>query len=550
MIAFPKHLLLRWLKLLIAFSFSFMAIVIARPSYSAESIQISYGLFERSIPIQSLETYATTGEIDEELAAYTRRLSTEERDRLRQILQTRLPLNTLQVSQFLYTPIGVNLLTRLSSVLRTNSETAGFYGLRAALILAANDPQGLTLLNLLRQYPLPEVRINLARSLDIVETLQTQIEQTNRAIALINQSTMNQSTTNPPTTLPTLDLQQPGTYRWQKQTLQLTNQNRNRSFPTDLYLPQTETTQPIVVISHGLGSDRTSFAYLAQHLASYGFVVAVPEHPGSNAAQLEALQSGRADQVTPPREFVDRPLDIRDLLDELSRLSQSDSQFQGRFDVQQVGVIGQSFGGYTALALAGAPIEQAELAQSCQSDDLENTLNLSLLLQCLALQLPPSQYELADPRIKAAIAINPVSSSIFGQTGLSQIRIPTLIVASSNDAVAPALPEQIRPFSWLTTPDKYLLLLNNGTHFSTVADSPNQTVPIPDEGLGDRSALARDYMNAFSTAFFQTYLAKQPDYRSYLTSTYASEIERSPLTLSLVQSLPTDQFIQGAAQRD
>jgi len=40
----------------------------------------------------------------------------------------------------------------------------------------------------------------------------------------------------------------------------------------------------VIVISHGLGSDRTSFEYLATALASY--FAAVPEHPGSNAQQL------------------------------------------------------------------------------------------------------------------------------------------------------------------------------------------------------------------------------------------------------------------------
>jgi predicted dienelactone hydrolase len=85
-------------------------------------------------------------------------------------------------------------------------------------------------------------------------------------------------------------------------------------------------------------------------------VVAVSEHPGSDAKQLQALLSGRADEVTSPREFIDRPLDVKYLLDELTRLSQSEPGFQERLNLQQVGVIGQSFGGYTVLALAGAKL--------------------------------------------------------------------------------------------------------------------------------------------------------------------------------------------------
>ncbi len=60
-------------------------------------------------------------------------------------------------------------------------------------------------------------------------------------------------------------------------------------FLADIYLPVAQTPRQIIVISHGLGSDRTSFAYLAEHLASYGFVVAVPEHPGSNSKQHTSI---------------------------------------------------------------------------------------------------------------------------------------------------------------------------------------------------------------------------------------------------------------------
>jgi len=98
----------------------------------------------------------------------------------------------------------------------------------------------------------------------------------------------------------------------------------------------------VIVISHGLGSDRTSFEYLATTLASYGFAVAV-EHPGSNAQQLRSLLAGRANEVTEPNEFINRPLDVKYLLDELERRDKSDPSFQ--LNLQQVGVIGQSLGG-------------------------------------------------------------------------------------------------------------------------------------------------------------------------------------------------------------
>ena len=42
--------------------------------------------------------------------------------------------------------------------------------------------------------------------------------------------------------------------------------------------------------------------------------------------------------------------------------------------------------------------------------------------ECRALELPRTQYNLRDARVLAAIAINPITSSLFGSTQLSQIQ--------------------------------------------------------------------------------------------------------------------------------
>jgi predicted dienelactone hydrolase len=226
-------------------------------------------------------------------------------------------------------------------------------------------------------------------------------------------------------------------------------------------------------------------------------------------------------------------LDIKFLLDELKR------SFGRRLNLQQVGVIGQSFGGYTALALAGAAINFEQLQKDC--DPSNDSLNLSLLLQCRALALPPSQYQLQDERIKAAIAINPVGSTIFGESQISKIQVPLMLVAGSDDTVAPALAEQIQPFTWLTTPNKYLVLLKGGTHFSTLDESTG-AIPVPPQAIGPNPAVAQDYMKALSLAFFQTYIAGQSEYQVYLSASYAQFINQYPLPLSLVQSLTENQL--------
>ncbi|MFN6559309.1 MAG: alpha/beta hydrolase [Nostoc sp. ChiSLP01] len=533
-----------WRKIALRiFSIGLLPTLTAYPALGAERLKFNYGLLEESIPISSLETYVKTGKVDSDLAAYRNYVGQKQLTQLRKALTTPIPLNQVQVSQFLYTPIGERLLDNLGKVIQTESNISGFYAIRASLILSGANQKDFTLLNILRKFPARSISINLNRSFAIAEALQNLVNHTQNAVALINQES-RQKIANAfiENTVPLMDLGKTGSFRFSKQTIILNDLSRIRQFPADIYLPIAQTPRPIIVISHGLGSDRTSFAYLAEHLASYGFVVAVPEHPGSDSKQLQALFAGTADRVTNPRELIDRPLDVKFLLDELTNLSKSNPTFQGRLNLEQVGVIGQSFGGYTALALAGAPINFEQLQTDCPA--LENTLNISLLLQCLGVNLPNAKYNLSDARIKAAIAINPIDSSIFGKASLSQIKIPIMIVSSSADTVAPALLEQIQPFTWLTTPNKYLALINGGTHFSTIVEPLNPTVPIPTQVIGSGQAVARRYVNVLSVSFFETYIAEQPSYVSYLSTNYANTISQQPLPLSLIKSLTSEQLEQ------
>lgn len=514
-------------------------LAIISPALTAERIYASYAVVERSISVAALEKYAKEGVLDDELAVYAQYVNPQQLEQLRRVLLTRIDLSPVAIAQFLYTPQGTILLERLGQIVQTEARQPGFYAIRSALILAAATPDGLTLLNVLHRFPTRSIRIDLARSLRIAEQLDRLINQTQSAIALVQKDALAAVDAQPPINLSQLPLVPPS-YRWNKQTLTLYDVRRDRRFVADVYLPFATKTTPIIVISHGLGSDRTSFIYLAQQLASAGFAVAVPEHPGSNAEQLRSLLAGTAAEVAQPNEFVNRPLDVRYLLNELERLRTTDANYRN-IDVQNVGVIGQSFGGYTALALAGAPLNFEQLQQDCAA--LIDTWNVSLLLQCRALELPRTRYSLYDARIKAVIAINPITSSVFGESSLRQIKVPVMIVSGSADTIAPTLSEQIRPFTWLTTPEKYLAVILGATHFSTIGEAApgSEPVAVPLQVIGPSPEIARQYVSALSVPFFLTYI-KQLPYRAYLTSAYAQAISQPPLDLSLVRSLSTTQL--------
>ena len=497
----------------------------------AEKIYLDYGPLEFTLAIESLDIYAEEGKIKRDFVTFAGYLQPEQLERLRLALNTKADLSPLAIAQFLYSYQGEKLLEKIGKIIKTSAGQPGFYALRSALILAAADEtEGLTLLNVLKKYPTQGIRIDSNQGFAIVGNISQIIQQSQEAFAAIAREASRQSnqTAAASNLLPT----NPSSYAYRQQLLTLRDDDRNRTFPVDLYLPQKSGQAPLIVISHGLGSDRTTFAYLAKHLAARGFAVAVPEHPGSNASQIQDLLEGFANDVTPPRELIDRPLDIKYLLDVL------EADYSQQLNTQEVGIIGQSFGGYTALAVAGAELNFENLERECS--DLDDTLNLSLLLQCLALELPRKEYDLRDERVVAAIAINPLVSAVFGEAGMSEIEIPVMLMSGSADPVTPALSEQIVPFTWLTTDSKYLVLLEGGTHFSVLNESSG-TIPVPKEAIGPSPRIAQNYLRQLGSAFFQTYVRDRPDYRAYLNAGYAAKISKQEFPLSLVRSLDLDQ---------
>ncbi len=517
---------------------------------SAERIYGSYSAIERSVSVTALENFATTGVADEELATYTQFLKPEQLQELRRTLVSPIKVHPVVVSQFLYTPQGEFLLKRLGEVIRTESRRPepGFHALRAALILAANEPGGLTLLNLVRKYPNPSIHVDLAGTLGIAAQLEKMVNDTKRAVEAVSQKSATEAASIPPSfnlsELP--DVRRPGKFGVITDLLKNVDgaRGRERLLLSDIYLPKTRTKVPVIVISHGLGTDSSNFQYLAKYLASHGFAVIVPNHPGSDTQQLRSLLNGSAKEIARADEFYNRPLDIKYILDRL----ENDSNFKNRLNLQQVGVIGQSFGGYTALALAGAKINFEQLNKDCNPKRLQQTWNMSLLFQCRALELHGKKYGInynfRDERVKAAIAINPITSSIFGEAGLSQIKIPVMIVAGSDDTVAPALYEQIQPFSWITNSQKYLVVLAGGTHFSTIGESgkPSKQMPLPSNLVGDAPRQARLYISILSAPFLQTYVSGMSKYSPYLNAAYAKSISNQKMSLSLIESLTPNEL--------
>lgn len=519
---------------------------------SAEEIVFRVvGPIELDISLAELEAFADGGEPEGNLALLINRLDDRAVEQLRVGLKQPLEIDVVTLSRASYTPLLEAIYKRLGRLIQGNLGRRNHWrGIRGALIVAAAHPDGVTLLNVMRQYPLKTIRVDTGTILELVDELDTLVSYRDAATAAIARQAEREIANNPTTDFATLpDPRQAGTFAVAEQVLPLRiraiRQTRlgladSYTFNTDLYLPQgLEGPAPLVVISHGFGDSPRTFAAYGRHLASHGYIVAIPEHIGSDAAYREGLLRGQLTNTTSPIEYINRPLDVTYLLDELERLVQTDPGWQNRIDFSQVAAMGHSFGGYTALALAGAPLNQQRL-QLCSDDEL--TLNVSLLLQCRAQHLPPLARNLTDPRIKATIAVNPITSRVLGPESVSQIEIPTLLVTGTDDLIAPAIQEQIHPFVWLEAPEKYLAAIVPGTHTSAIEDPNNRDRGAIALIAGPRPDLGRAYIKGLSLAFLEVHLRQNEAYRPHLSAAYAREIGNPELDLYLVRSLGSGQL--------
>ncbi len=505
----------------------FTSILCSLPVRSAERIIFTFGLLKLSVPVSSLENYAKDGTIDPDLNPYLKDFSTKDKEEFRTLLTTQLPLNPVMTSRFLNSDIGEEILVNLGKAVTIEGGINGKYALRGAIVQSAFDKGGFTLLGFLQKFP-----TNIEFSGEYLLGLYQQKSFIDRASQMLSEKFIEFSALEAKSDLPQVDfsklkdLRQLGKYSYSKEIWQLNDTKRNRQFYVLVFKPKDspEVKTPVVVISHGLSSKPEDFSDIAEHLASYGYVVALPQHPGSDDKYLEDMLSGYHRNVFDFNEFVNRPLDISYVIDELERRNQK--EFGGKLNLSQVGAIGHSFGGYTVLALAGATIDFNKLAKDCGKP--YTILNAALLLECRALDLPHQEYHLQDKRIASVIGLNPVNRSLFGPTGLANVTIPVLLVSGSHDRITPAVFEQGASFLWLGSSKKYWMMEQGGTHVDFSKLDSGITSSIEEIGIlevPDSASIDKEF-NAFALAFNEVYTSGNNKYLPYLQSSYGFYISK------------------------
>jgi predicted dienelactone hydrolase len=207
-----------------------------------------------------------------------------------------------------------------------------------------------------------------------------------------------------------------------------------RKLTTTIWFPRgVPGPHPLVLYSHGFLSTRHGGAYLAEWLASHGYVVAAPDHP---------LTARRAWGGPVIEDVVNQPADLSFLIDTILGWDDGARPFDGTIDPERIGVMGLSLGGLTAELAAFHP-------------------------------------RLRDPRIRAAVSLaGPMT--IFGPEFFAAVRVPFLMIAGDADVVidyatnAPLVSERV--------PGGQLVTIAGGSHagFDDVATGALRIFGNPD----------------------------------------------------------------------
>ena len=211
-------------------------------------------------------------------------------------------------------------------------------------------------------------------------------------------------------------------------TFEARDSKRGRTFPIDVW----EADGPLVVYSHPSLQNRRSATFLCEHLHSNGYRVAAMDHSESVEPKFKrpAVESETEKAARWQAIMDSRVPDIRFLLEQVGA--------EGR-----VGIVGHSFGGWTALAVPDV-----------------------------------------EPRIAAIVALAPGGTS-KPLPGILPVKldfrwgreIPTLIVAAENDT-ATTLDGIFEVFDRTPEP-KRLAILHRADHLHFVDDTPPKSEQMP-----------------------------------------------------------------------
>jgi hypothetical protein len=280
---------------------------------AAQQLNAQLGTQTVRVPVQDLEQFANTGQISPQFAPLAKQLGEPTLSQFRAILSDRLPVTPADTKQLTSIPLTEPILSNLGNLLQPQPKRSGFFEVKTAINRTATTLEGVSLLGIIRQYPGNPVWVNVPYLIQFVSLATVETEYRDAAVRAIAQQAKQETTTAVSNaSLP--DLRQTGKYSVSKQSLTFRIRSPRPTIaglvdeydlPVDLYLPQgLRQPAPVVVLSHGFGATRASYVYLSRHLASHGFVVAAPEHVGSDYPYRDSFLKGKLNDIVAPTEYL------------------------------------------------------------------------------------------------------------------------------------------------------------------------------------------------------------------------------------------------------
>lgn len=264
-------------------------------------------------------------------------------------------------------------------------------------------------------------------------------------------------------------------------------------------------TFPLLVFSHGSGGINIQSVRLMEALASHGFVVVSPEHTGNtNRDFSDSLETAGSRRVPDVSFIIDTMLD--------RNRSAGDELFE-RLDPQEIGVLGHSFGGGTALGMVAGFYDAT-----------------------------------ADERVRAVMPISVTVFDRFSDEALAGVTEPVLFLGGTEDTSVP-IENHDYGFDSLTRSAAVYQADITGAghnHFVAICDIGNTLI---ENGLGKDSwpaigaqallgpyedacgedafpiEVAQRIQNTYAVAFFRHYLLGETGYDFYLRPEWAAENE-------------------------
>jgi predicted dienelactone hydrolase len=263
---------------------------------------------------------------------------------------------------------------------------------------------------------------------------------------------------------------------------------------------------PVYVLSHGAFGAARNYSWLAEALARDGAVVSGVSHFG------ESFVYG-IDTIDPTTvgNLSERVLDCSFALDELL----DGSPWSNQVDAERVAALGHSSGGATAVALAGGAFDPAQMHTYCATADPTVDRGCAYEPPGPGATPPASATagqveQLADPRVRAVVAMDPALGPGFDAASLQAIKTPCQFIGSVDNDFLP-FDEHVGRYARLI-PDSRLLRLSNGEgHFVYLdeceSDRDANGVSLCQDRAGVDRARAHAQLRAVISGFLDEHLS-------------------------------------------